>query len=196
MAEADEARAAELDFIETLYGDPLRPATLKAGRNLLLFSLLQVAVVKFGAQVSSTSLFPLTFKHPDVLPTVLTALVVLSLANFTIRVLMEIGLLVEVEQRITAFTWRVQVEAARKAARDVDASMDDRGDEDPDPWWNDYYKVWQAAQSAVETVDQRLGRTNLVRAVRYLRAAAEALIPVAIALWAIALAAPQLRWPA
>ena len=55
MAADDSAPTTELDFVETLYGDPIRKPAVGAGRNLLIASLLLIAVVKFGARRLSAS---------------------------------------------------------------------------------------------------------------------------------------------
>jgi len=189
MAEDDSARADEAAFIATLYGDPVREPTFKAGRNLIIAALLLIAVMKFGAQVQSTSVFPITFKSPDVLPTVLAALVLLLLLNFLARVVMDVGLFIEGERRIEGFLWRAKEEAALAAARDVDRQFEEYEDEgppsEPDPWWEPVAEVRKAANDAQETIEKRLGRNNLFRIFRQLRAGGEILVPVALATRAV-----------
>lgn len=199
MAEDDSARADEAAFIATLYGDPIREPTFKAGRNVIIAALLLIAVMKFGARVQSTSVFPITFKSPDVLPTVLAALVLLLLLNFLARVVMDVGLFIEGERRIERFLWRAKKEAALAAARDVDRQFEDDRDEgpppEPDPWWEPVAAVREAANNAQETIEKRLGRNDLFRFFRQLRAGGEVLVPVALAVVAISLSAEKLRWP-
>ena len=198
MSEPQEARAAELEFIEALYGDPIRSETVKAGRNLIILGLLLISVVKFGAQVQATSLLPISFKHPDVLPTVLSSLVVLLLINFVGRLLTDAGLVLEGEKRIGSYMWRVQEEAAIKEAREVDDAMepDDDDPAEPDPWWDEVARIRVAAKAAEEDINHRIRRRRAVWLVRNLRASGEALAPLAIATWALVLALPLLRWPA
>jgi hypothetical protein len=198
MTEPDPAQTTELDFIATLYGDPVRDSTNKAGRNLLIMSLLLIAVVKFGAQVQATALFPIRFEHEAVLPTVLATLVMLLLLNFAGRVVMDIGLFLEGERRIESYVWKAKVDAANKAARDVDHAIEvDQNDPhfDPDPWWDEAIKVADAAKAAEESAERRLGRRNAFRNVRMVRAGGEALLPLAFALTALILSATLLRWP-
>lgn len=181
MTEIDSKRLDELSFIDTLYGDPVRPETVKAGRNLTIGSLLLLAVSKFGAQLQSTSLFPVTFQNPDVLPTVLAIVVALLLLNFLGRVVMDVGLLVEGDQRIAKYIWDAKVAAAVGAASDVDDDIsrqhDDEGSPDPDPWWDEVGKVREAAQMAEEKIEAKLGRRSAFRLVRYLRGLAEVNYP-------------------
>ncbi|WP_296170192.1 hypothetical protein [uncultured Brevundimonas sp.] len=195
----DSQQRAELAFIDTLYGDPVRDSTIKASRNLLVASLLLIAVMKFGAQVQSTSLFPVVFKEPDVLPTLLAVLVGLLLTNFFGRVLMDIGLFFEGERRIERFIGKAQIDAAVKSAREIDDSIDtdsDEGHPDPDPWWEEVGKIRAAAQAAEGSIEKRLGRRTGVRIVRNIRAAGEVLVPLAFAIVALWLSAPSWRWPA
>jgi hypothetical protein len=199
MAQDETRRAAELDFIETLYGDPVRGTTSSAGRNLLVASLLLIAVMKFGAQVQSTALFPISFSKADVLPTVLAAIVALLMINFLGRALTDIGLFIEGERRIDRFTWDERVSAAVGAARGVDDSIDadhQSGYDDPEPWWEEVGKVRQAAEKAREAIEVRLGRSLAVRVVRHVRLFGEATVPVIFGIASLALSAPRWHWPA
>jgi len=193
----DSEHRSELAFIDTLYGDPVRDSTLKASRNLLVSSLLLIAVMKFGAQVQSTPLFPVTFKEPDVLPTLLSVLVSLLLINFLGRVFMDAGLFFEGERRIERFIWRSQVDEAVKSAREIDESIEysDEGDPDPDSWWEEVGKIRAAAQAAEDAIEKRLGRRTAIRRVRYIRAGGEVFVPLFFAVVALCLSAPSWRWP-
>lgn len=200
MAEEESKHADEADFIATLYGDPVRDSTFKAGRNLIIAALLLIAVMKFGAQVQSTSVFPITFTNPAVLPTVLALLVTLLLLNFIARVAMDIGLFLEGERRIERFLWRAKEEAALAAARAVDDQFNYDEDQegppdDPEPWWEPVVEVRKAAQAAQETIERRLGRNNLFRLFRQVRAGGEIVLPILFAAIALFLSIDKLQWP-
>jgi hypothetical protein len=199
MAADDSAPTAERDFIETLYGDPIRPSAARAARNLLIASLLLIAVVKFGAQIQSTSMFPISFKQPDVLPTVLSVIVGFLTLNFLARILMEIGLFLESERRIKSYIWKVKVDASVAAAHDIDdgfsSQQEEEGDPSLDPWWEDVGEIREAAKKAEEAIEKRLGRNAAVRLVRSLRALGEVLVPLSFALASLVLSAPRWHWP-
>jgi hypothetical protein len=193
-------RDAEAEFIATLYGDPIREPTAKLGRQLFVTSLLLIAVMKFGAEIDSSSLFPLKFKEPDILPTGLSVAVALLLLSFVFRVVLDSGLLIEGERRITRFIWQAKEQAAVDAARGVDegfaAQEEDEGpDPDPDPWWEPVAEVRQAAAKAEEDLSTRLGRRTAIRYVRWVRAGGEVLLPLVAALAALILAYPNWHWP-
>jgi hypothetical protein len=60
------------NFLEGLYGDPLRPETMRTGRQLIIASAVCAAVVLFNVRLQSTSLIPLDFGNRiDVLPMLL-----------------------------------------------------------------------------------------------------------------------------
>jgi len=59
-------------FREGLYGDPLRPETMRKGHHLIIASAVCAAVVLFKVRLQSTSLVPLDFgNRVDVLPMLL-----------------------------------------------------------------------------------------------------------------------------
>lgn len=199
MSDAVDPREAEREYLETLYGEPLREPTVKASRQLLVMSLVLIAVVKFGATIDSSSIFPLKFTRADVLPSALCVAVVLLLLNFLPRIITDLGLFVEGEHRINQFIWKAKVDAAVDEASKVEDEVygqhqDDEERAEPDDWWLEVGRVRDAAAKAEETMNARLGRQAVIRWTRYFRALGNSLVPVIAAVWSVALAGPP-SWP-
>jgi hypothetical protein len=194
----EASREAELEFLETVYGDPFRQATMKAGRNLAIASLLSVAVTKFGATVQSSSLFPISFtQHPDALPTVLTILVGVLTLNFISRVIPDLLRYREVELQIVRYISGCAIEEAREAARAVDAQAESDLQDDwyePDPWWEEAGKVREKAEAVIAALQKRVGMRKLPRAIRLGRAVGEVAIPLVLAVFAFVEARHSIRW--
>ena len=196
MATDEIKPEAELEFLDTLYGDPIRTEAMKAGRNLVVAGLLLLAVARFGATVQSTPLFPISFaKRPEVLPTVLAILVVILALNFLSKVLPDLLRFREVDVRIIRFIETQRVATARAAAEAIDASEppDDEGCE-PDPWWEHVAEIQEQAKKATAKVENRLGVRKLPRMMRIVRVVGEVGLPIGLASFAMWEASAVFRW--
>lgn len=196
MAAEEITPEAELEFLDSLYGDPIRTEAMKAGRNLVIAALLLLAVARFGATVQSTPLFPISFaKRPEVLPTVLTILVVILALNFLSKVMPDLLRFREVDVRIIRFIEAQRVANARAAAGAIDDQEPyDDDPSDPDPWWEDVAKVRKQAEEATAKVENRLGVRKLPRAMRVARVLGEVGVPVGLAAFAMWEASAAFRW--
>jgi hypothetical protein len=187
-------------FLEALYDDPLRTETMRTGRYLVIASAICMAVVLFKVRLQSTSLIPLDFgDHVDVLPMLLALAVLLLPVSFLLRAMTdwfrdrEAGLLV------TRYIENERLKAAEKAARETDE--DEAASEreyhegpsvEPDPWWEHFGEIREAANAAVARAEKRIG---IRRFPRYLRAARKILeigVPLAFATAALFLSRAQL----
>ena len=181
-------------FVEGLYGDPLRPETMRAGRQLIIASAVCSAVVLFKVRLQSTSLIPLDFgDRVDVLPMLLALAVVLLLAGFVLRAATDLLRERETAKLVVEYIEGERVNAAERAARETDESIaegqreDHEGPSDPDPWWEPYIEVRKAADAAVLKAEKRLGIRRLPRNLRQARKILEVGVPVVFAVLAIAL---------
>jgi hypothetical protein len=194
QVEADESAQ---DFLEALYGDPLRAETLRTGRQLVIASIICIAVVIFKVRLQSTSLVPLDFgDRIEVLPMLLSLAVLLLLLSFSLRAVTDLLRDRETAVLVTRYIERQRTEAAKAAAKGQDDAIEQaeyeargEGDSDPDPWWEPYYEIKEAADSAVSVAEERVGIRRWPRHVRRLHQWLEVGVPGALA--AIALFVPK-----
>lgn len=182
-------------FLDGLYGDPLRPETMRTSRQLIIASAVCAAVVLFEVRLQSTSLIPLDFgNRVDVLPMLLSLAVVLLLISFVLRAATDLLRERETAKLVVEYIEGERVKAAERAARETDDSIaeserEDRDDPmDPDPWWEQYIAVKDAADATVLKAEKRLGvRRLLPRQLRRARKILEVGVPIAFAALAIVL---------
>jgi hypothetical protein len=185
--ETAEAEASR--FLAALYDDPLRAETMRTARYLIITSAICVAVVLFKVNLKSSILNPLDFgERVDVLPMLIALAVLLLLVSFLLRAMTdwfrdrEAGLLV------TRYIENERLMAAEKAARatedDIAASereFHEGPSSEPDPWWEHYVEIKEAADAAVAKAEDRLGIRNFPRKLREARKMLEIGVPLAFA---------------
>src|SRR5258706_13994594 len=121
MSREEEAETAPADFLEALYGDPLRAETMRTGRYLVIASAVSMTVVLFKIRLQSTSLIPLDFgDRIDVLPMLLSLAVFLLLVSFLMRAIRDVFRDREAAALVTRYVEGERVKAARKAAIGID----------------------------------------------------------------------------
>jgi hypothetical protein len=183
-------------FLEGLYGDPLRPETMRTSRQLIIASAVCAAVVLFKVRLQSTSLIPLDFgNRVDVLPMLLSLAVVLLLISFVLRAATDLLRERETAKLVVEYIEEERVKAAERAARETEEGIaesereyHDGPSSDPDPWWEPYIAVKEAADAAVLKAEKRLGvRRLLPRQVRRARKILEVGVPIVFAALAIVL---------
>ena len=193
-----DASSAKLtsDFLEGLYGDPLRSETMRAGRQLIIASAVCAAVVLFKVRLQSTSLVPLDFgNRVDVLPMLLSLAVVLLLVSFILRAATDLLRERETAKLVVEYVEGERVQAAKRAVQETEEGIaqsereayEDRPDSDPDPWWEPYVAVKEAADAAVLKAEERLGIRRLPRQLRRARSILEVGVPIVFAALAIIL---------
>ncbi|MDH2352160.1 hypothetical protein QCM80_16015 [Bradyrhizobium sp. SSUT112] len=182
-------------FLEGLYGDPLRTETMRTGRHLIIASAVCAAVVLFKVRLQSTSLIPLDFgDRVDVLPMLLSLAVVLLLVSFALRAATDLLRERETTKLVVEYVEAERVKAALLEARETDAEIAESQREDhegpsgePDPWWEPYIEVKEAADAAVLKAEKRLGVRRLPRELRQTRKILEVGVPIVFAVVAIVL---------
>ena len=127
-------------FREGLYGDPLRPETMRTGRHLIIASAVCAAVVLFKVRLQSTSLVPLDFgNRVDVLPMLLGPAVVLLLVSFALRAGTDLLRERETAKLVVEYIEGDRVKAAERAARETEEGIAESereyrdGPSEPDP---------------------------------------------------------------
>jgi hypothetical protein len=127
-------------FLEGLYGDPLRPETMRTGRHLIIASAVCAAVVLFKVRLQSTSLVPLDFgNRVDVLPMLLAPAVVLLLVSFALRAGTDLLRERETAKLVVEYIEGDRVKAAERAARETEEGIAESereyrdGPSEPDP---------------------------------------------------------------
>jgi hypothetical protein len=181
-------------FLEGLYGDPLRSETMRTGRHLIIASAVCAAVVLFKVKLQSTSLIPLDFgNRVDVLPMLLSLAVVLLLVSFALRAASDLLRDRETAKLVVEYIEGERVKAAKRAAQETEEGIAEsereyhEGPSDPDPWWEPYIAVKEAADLAVLKAERRLGIRRLPRQVRRARKILEVGVPIVFAVLAIVL---------
>jgi hypothetical protein len=192
--ETEGKKAPEVTFLEALYGDPLRAETMRTGRYLVIASSICMAVVLFKVRLQSTSLIPLDVgERVDVLPMLLSIAVLLLLLSFLLRATTDLLHDRETALLVTRYIENERVEAAEKSARETDDSIAEgqreevEGPYEPDPWWEPYMKVKEAADAAVSRAEMRVGIRSLPRGVRLTRKVLEFAVPLVSAVIALVL---------
>jgi len=181
-------------FLEGLYGDPLRPETMRTGRHLIIASAVCAAVVLFKVRLQSTSLVTLDFgNRVDVLPMLLAPAVVLLLVSFALRAGTDLLRERETAKLVVEYIEGDRVKAAERAARETEEGIAESereyrdGPSEPDPWWEPYIAVREAADAAVLKAEKRLGIRRLPQRVRRARKILEVGVPIVFAALAIVL---------
>ncbi|WP_155255209.1 hypothetical protein [Bradyrhizobium elkanii] len=183
-------------FLEGLYGDPLRSETMRTGRQLIIASAVCAAVVLFNVRLQSTSLIPLDFGNRiDVLPMLLALAVMLLLLSFVLRAATDLLRERETAKLVVEYIEGERVKAAERAAQETEESIaqsereyrEGRPDSDPDPWWEPYIAVKEAADAAVLKAEKRLGIRRLPRHLRQALKTLEVSVPIVFAALAIVL---------
>lgn len=183
------------EFLEGLYGDPLRVETSRSGRSLIILSAICIVSVLFNVGLQSTSLVPLNFgSHVEVLPMLLSLAVLLMLLNFVMRAATDVFHDFETGVLVTRYIQSEQVNAATEMARAADRDMEEQqranygADNDADPWWQQVFDVEEAARQAVREAEKRVGIRAIPRVARQLRKWVEIVVPILFALIALFLA--------
>lgn len=186
-------------FLENLYGDPLRAETMRTGRHLIIASVVCMAVVLFKVRLQSTSLIPLDFgDHIEVLPMLLSLAVLLLAVSFMLRAATDLFRDREAAVLVTRYLEGERVKAAEASARATDDSImngeieDREGYYEPDPWWEPYYQIKEAADAAVQRAENRIGVRRVPRAIRTIRKYLEIGVPLVLAAIAILLSRSSL----
>lgn len=201
--ESTEAKAGQKesieDFLEALYGDPLRTETMRAGRHLVIASVITIAAVIFKVRFQSTSLIPLDFgQHVEVLPMLLALTVLLLFLSFVVWAVTDIFRDREAAVLVTRYIEGERVKAAVKAAKAVDDNLEEQmreereGPYNPEPWWEDVPKITDESDRAVSRAEERVGIRRWPRKLRRVRITLELGIPASFAVVALVLSAGHL----
>jgi hypothetical protein len=196
----EKAETSAADFLEALYGDPLRAETIRTGRHLIVASAISITVVLFKVRLQSTTLIPLDFgDRIDVLPMLLSIGVALLLASFFVRAFTDMLRDREAARLVARYGEGERANAAEKAARDADEAIDGGqaeavGDYDPDPdeWWKVAISIRSEADKAVEKAAKRVGVRRLPQGLRAVRKWLEICVPIIFASIALMLARSHL----
>jgi hypothetical protein len=186
----ESAEAAASGFLEALYDDPLRTETTRTGRSLIIVSAICMAVVLFKGRLQPTSLVPLEFgDRVDVLPMLVSLAVLLLLASFALRAATDVFRDREAAVLVTRYIENERVKAALASARATDeeeaASEREYHDgyppSEPDPWWEPYVEIKEAADAAVAKAENRIGIRSFPRKLRAVRKILEIGVPLVFA---------------
>jgi hypothetical protein len=182
-----------------LYGDPLRTETARTGRYLVVASTICTAVVLFDVRLQSTSLIPFDFGgRIDVLSMLLSLAVVLLLLSFSLRAVTDLLRDREAAILVTRYVENERVKAAERAAQETEAGIVESereyhdGPSEPDPWWQPYHNIREAADAAVANAEARIGIRRLPRELRRIRKTLEIGVPVTFAIVALVLSRASL----
>lgn len=195
----DTKTAAPSNFLEALYGDPLRVETTRAGRNLIIVSTICIATIVFKAKLQPTNLLPVDFgARDDALQMLLSAANILLLVNFLSRAATDVLRDWETSLLVTRYIEGERLAAARKAANEIDTDIfghQDEGDDgyEPEPWWEDVSTVREAATKAVSKAEKRIGIRRWPKTLRRIRVWAEIGAPTVLGILALILSAPYLQ---
>gem|GEM_PF-6634086 len=122
--------------------------------------------------------------------------VLLLLASFIMRASSDLLRDREVGVLVTRYIERQRTEAAEAEARAAEESIfarvEEEGSSEPDPWWEPYYAIKEAADKAVAEAERRLGIRRTPLYVRQIRKWLEVGLPVTLALIAVFLSLPSL----
>ena len=128
----------------------------------------------------------------------LSVTVLLLSLSFLVRVATDLLRDREATVLVTRYIEQERIKAAEKASRAVDdeiseAEQEQRdGPSEPDPWWEDYYKVKEQSEKAVLKAEEKVGMRRLPQRVRLLRKYLEIGVPALFAVNALALTGAQL----
>jgi hypothetical protein len=196
---SDSSEAIASSFLESLYGDPLRAETSRTGRYLVITSAVCMAVVLFNVSLQSTSLVPINFgSRIDVLPMLISLAVLLLLLSFLLRAITDLLRDREAAILVTRYIENERVKAAEKAGRETEESIAEsereyhEGPSEPDPWWEPYYNIKEAADAAVANAEARIGIRRLPRELRRVRKTLEIGVPIVFAVVALVLSRASL----
>jgi hypothetical protein len=172
-------------FLEGLYGDPLRAETMRTGRHLIIASAICATVVLFNVRLQGTGLIPLDFgNRADVLPMLLSLAIILLFVSFVLRASTDLLRERESAKLVIEYIESERVKAAEKSARETEEGIAESereyrdGPSDPDPWWEPYFEVKQAADAAVQKAEERLGIRRWPRELRRIRTILEVGVPI------------------
>ena len=185
----ESAEAVGSKFLEALYDDPLRTETMRTGRYLVIASVICIAVELFKVNLKSSALNPLDFgERMDVLPMLVAFVVLLLSFSFLLRAITDVLRDREAGVLVTRFIENERVKAAEKAARETeeDIASSERefhegGHPAPDPWWESYVEIKEAADAAVSKAEGRIGIRRFPRKLRTVRKILEIAVPLVLA---------------
>lgn len=195
MADDSDTKPNNVEFFEALYGEPLKPDTSKAGRLLVVVSLVALLVVLFDAQFTATSVFPISFSNrSNALPASLCAIVFLLTISFALKAWVDLCREREAELLVTKYLESERVRSAQRAARKLDEQEPNphEGESWQDPWWESYSDIKDAAEKAVSNLEEELGHRVGPRRLRRAKLILEVAIPFVMGLSAIILSALRL----
>ncbi|WP_074448599.1 hypothetical protein [Bradyrhizobium yuanmingense] len=183
------------DFLEGLYGEPLRAETMRTGRHLIIASTICAVVVTFDVQLKGTGLVPLDFgNRPEVLAMLMALAVILLLLSFVLRTWTDLLRERETAKLVTQYIEDERVDAARESAEGADAeelrSRREALDEpeyydQEDSNWDAYHKVKDAADAALQKAEDRLRKRRWPLGLRRTWMILEAGLPIVFAAFAI-----------
>lgn len=196
MASDDAEKPDAVEFLEALYGDPLRRETSRAGILLTVVGLAEIAVLLFGGKLTATSFFPVSFgDRADVLPMLMALVVLLLTVGFALRALTDFFRSKEARLLIARYVEHERVAAVERSARAIDEQQPEQegeGDSEPDPWWVPVFDAQQAAERNIRRLEERLGLRRAPRVLRAIRLWAEIGVPLLIGCYGIVTSMPQL----
>jgi hypothetical protein len=186
-------------FLEALYDDPLRAETARTGRYLVIASAIGMTVVLFNVRLQSTSFVPLDFDgRTDVLAMLVSLAVLLLLLSFILRAVTDLFRDHEAVLLVTRYIENERVSAALKAAQETEEGIAEsqreqyEGPSEPNPWWEPYIEIKEAADAAVAKAEARIGVRRFPRQLSRVRKGLEIAIPIVFALVALVLSRASL----
>ena len=185
--------------LEALYEDPLRPSTARAGRAVVIASLVAISVAMFGAKLTSSSAIPISFEdRPEVLPSMLFSILALLTLNFALKAWTDWLRDKEVRLQITRFIEDQRTRAAIEEAHRINAEIMAQEpirewEQDPhlEEWEEQAEKVEQAAIERVKQMEESLGLRSVPQNLRLTRILLEIHVPIVLGALGMVLSARQ-----
>jgi hypothetical protein len=159
-------------------------------RYLVITSAICIAVVLFKVNLKSSTLNPLDFgERVDVLPMLIALAVLVLLVSFLLRAITDVLRDREAGLLVTRYIENERVKAAEKAARETEDDIAGSEREyhegyppsEPDPWWEPYIEIKEAADAAVARAEKRIGIRRFPRRLRQTRKILEISVPLVFA---------------
>jgi len=163
---------------------------MRTARYLVITSAICIAVVLFKVNLKSSTLNPLDFgERVDVLPMLIALAVLVLLVSFLLRAITDVLRDREAGLLVTRYIENERVKAAEKAARETEDDIAGSEREyhegyppsEPDPWWEPYIEIKEAADAAVARAEKRIGIRRFPRRLRQTRKILEISVPLVFA---------------
>ena len=134
----------------------------------------------------------------DVLPMLLSVAVLLLLLSFLLRAATDVFRDREAGLLVTRYIESERVKAAEKSALSTEQDIaqgqheEQYGPSEPDPWWEPYQNIKEAADAAVSKAETRIGVRSNPRRLRGVRKILEMAVPLMFAVVALVISRASL----